>query len=70
MVYYPHHHNINLCRVTPQKPVRSLQELTLEIPEEILSAKRVSGKFGPQILLELKESIVFFELRGKQKLIF
>ncbi|KAL1492526.1 hypothetical protein ABEB36_010767 [Hypothenemus hampei] len=53
----------SVCRVTPQKPVRSLQELTLEVPEEILSAKRVSGKFGPQILLELKESIVFLPQR-------
>ncbi|KAL1492563.1 hypothetical protein ABEB36_010803 [Hypothenemus hampei] len=55
--------NNSVCRVTPQKPVRSLQELTLEVPEEILSAKRVSGKFGPQILLELKESIVFLPQR-------
>ncbi|KAL1487557.1 hypothetical protein ABEB36_015259 [Hypothenemus hampei] len=53
----------SVCRVTPQKPVRSLQELTLEVPEEILSAKRVSGKFGSQILLELKESIVFLPQR-------
>ncbi|KAL1516495.1 hypothetical protein ABEB36_000404 [Hypothenemus hampei] len=53
----------SVCRVTPQKPVRSLQELTLEVPEEILSAKRVSGKFGAQILLELKESIVFLPQR-------
>ncbi|KAL1509941.1 hypothetical protein ABEB36_004605 [Hypothenemus hampei] len=49
----------SVCRVTPQKPVRRLQELSLEVPEEILSAKRVSVKFGPQILLELNESIVF-----------
>ncbi|KAL1516469.1 hypothetical protein ABEB36_000378 [Hypothenemus hampei] len=53
----------SVCRVTPQKSVRSLQELTLDAPEEILTAKRVSGKFGPQILLELKESIVFLPQR-------
>ncbi|KAL1487463.1 hypothetical protein ABEB36_015868 [Hypothenemus hampei] len=53
----------SVCRVTPQKPVRSLQELTIDAPEEILSAKRVSGKFGPQILLELKESVVFLPQR-------
>ncbi|KAL1509939.1 hypothetical protein ABEB36_004603 [Hypothenemus hampei] len=46
----------SVCRITPQKLVRSLQELTLEVPEEILSYKRVSGKFGLEIL-ELKESI-------------
>ncbi|KAL1492587.1 hypothetical protein ABEB36_010827 [Hypothenemus hampei] len=53
----------SVCRVTPQKPVRSLQELTIDVPEEIISAKRVSGKFGPQILLELRESIVFLPQR-------
>ncbi|KAL1493724.1 hypothetical protein ABEB36_009418 [Hypothenemus hampei] len=53
----------SVCRVTPQKPVRRLQELSLEVPEEILSAKCVSGKFAPQILLELNESIVFLPQR-------
>jgi len=53
----------SVCRVASQKPIRSLQGLTVDQPEEIISAKLVSGRFGPQILLELKENSVFLPQR-------
>ncbi|KAL1487952.1 hypothetical protein ABEB36_015335 [Hypothenemus hampei] len=52
------------CRVASQKPIRKLLDLPIDFPKEIVCAKRVSGKYGPQILLELEECVVFFPQRS------